>query len=449
KARTFTWAEIEKSAAGKKHTIEAVESSGPAYVVIHNRVYDFGESTGFLRWHPGGAVALSLLGQDASGAFDVFHTDNAESIMSNYYVGDLAADEVAKPSEFFEDVTKLRATLEEIGAFKSSKLYYAFKLASNVAIAGLSLWMLAKWGTTSTLAVVAAGLLMALFWQQCGWLAHDALHHQVFKDRRLNDAFGFLVGNVMLGFSVNWWKNKHCTHHAMPNVHDVDPDIDTMPYLAWSEHALELFTDMKDTDVARFLVAYQPVLYFPILALARLAWCYASIMYSVQGHVLDPNTAIVELTTLALHWVAYLGTAFLFCTPLRALLYLFVSQTACGVFLAVVFSVNHNGMPVYTSKAASKIDFYKLQVLTGRDVTPTPANDWFTGGLNYQIEHHMFPSLPRHKFHVVRPLVESLCRKHGVPYHSTSLWNGLGEIVARLASISRAASKLRRHQPQQ
>ncbi|KAJ1552406.1 hypothetical protein HK405_011447, partial [Cladochytrium tenue] len=81
----------------------------------------------------------------------------------------------------------------------------------------------------------------------------------------------------------------------MPNVHDVDPDIDTMPYLAW----------------------WVPVLYFPILALARLTWCYASIMYSVQGRVLDPNTGIVELTTLALHCVVYLGTAFLFCTPLR------------------------------------------------------------------------------------------------------------------------------------
>ncbi|KAJ1564672.1 hypothetical protein HK405_014260, partial [Cladochytrium tenue] len=121
----------------------------------------------------------------------------------------------------------------------------------------------------------------------------------------------------MLGFSVNLWKNKHCTHHAIPNVHDVNPDP------AWSEHALELFIDMKNMDVARFLVAYQPVLYFSILAQARLAWCYAAIMYSVQSRVLDLNTAIVELTTLALHWVVYLGTAFLFCTPLRALLYLF------------------------------------------------------------------------------------------------------------------------------
>ncbi|KAJ1551742.1 hypothetical protein HK405_013936, partial [Cladochytrium tenue] len=113
----------------------------------------------------------------------------------------------------------------------------------------------------------------------------------------------------------------------MPNVHVVDLNIDMMPYLSWSEHALELFTDMKDTDVARFR---WPTSRCCTLALARLAWCYVSIMYSVQ---------------------------------------------------------NHNGMPVYTSKAAGKIDFYRLQVLTCRDVTPT--SDWLMGGLNYQIEHHM------------------------------------------------------------
>ncbi|KAJ1569375.1 hypothetical protein HK405_005905 [Cladochytrium tenue] len=211
--------------------------------------------------------------------------------------------------------------------------------------------------------------------------------------------------------------NVFCAGDDNDEDGDINDDHDDYETYCWSEHALELFTDMKGTNVARFLVAYQPLLYFPILALP--VWRGAT----RRGHVPDLNMAIVELTTLALNWVVYLGTTFLFCMPLRTLLYLFVSQTACGVFLAVVFSVNH--------------------VLTCRDVTTTPVNDWFTGGLNYQIEHHMF------EFHAVRPLVESLCRKHGVPYHSTSLWNGLGEIVTRLASISRALSKIRRHRPQQ
>ena len=62
-----------------------------------------------------------------------------------------------------------------------------------------------------------------------GWLAHDFLHHQVFKNRKINDFMGYLIGNVGQGFSVEWWKNKHNTHHAKPNIHGADPDIDTMP----------------------------------------------------------------------------------------------------------------------------------------------------------------------------------------------------------------------------
>lgn len=52
-------------------------------------------------------------------------------------------------------------------------------------------------------------------------------------------AVSYVFGNLFQGFSVAWWKNKHNTHHAVPNVHGADPDIDTMPLLAWSEHALE------------------------------------------------------------------------------------------------------------------------------------------------------------------------------------------------------------------
>ena len=113
----------------------------------------------------------------------------------------------------------------------------------------------------------------ALCWQQCGWLAHDFLHHQVFTNRAMNDAFGLFFGNFCQGFSVAWWKDKHNLHHAAPNearatgvgaaraasgnagVTDssalgspqlshghaaIDPDIDTLPMLAWSTDMLNV-----------------------------------------------------------------------------------------------------------------------------------------------------------------------------------------------------------------
>ncbi|KAI8849477.1 fatty acid desaturase-domain-containing protein [Chytridium lagenaria] len=361
--------------------------------------------------------------------------------MSNFYVGDLDPSEVEKPSEFDEDLAKLKTTLVDMGVYQSNKAYYIFKLLTNFSMLALSVAILLRWPGNSV-AVVTSGAVLALFWQQSGWLAHDFLHHQVFTNRVYNDIVGYLVGNIAQGFSVSWWKNKHCTHHSIPNVHAGDPDINTMPYLAWSEHALELFTDLKEADVARFMVAYQPVLYFPILALARMAWAYASILYNLN-HWVPMKTKVLELTTLGLHWGLYLGFVFSTLTPLRGLLFIAVSQMTCGILLALVFSVNHNGMPVYTKKGIQKINFYELQVLTGRDVHSNPFVDWFTGGLNYQIEHHMFPMIPRHQFHRIQPLVESLCKKHGINYHKTSFWTGLTEVVSRLASIAKTASSIR------
>ncbi|KAJ3372369.1 hypothetical protein HDU84_001113, partial [Entophlyctis sp. JEL0112] len=287
------------------------------------------------------------------------------------------------------------------GLFESNKLYYLFKVVSTFSLGAASLSLLWAFGRSSTLAVLLAGTFMAVFWQQSGWLAHDFLHHQVFKNRLYNDAVGYIVGN-------------HCTHHSVPNIHGEDPDINTMPFLAWSEHALEFFHDVKDADLARFFVAYQPTLFFPILGIARLAWCSSSIRFNIgeKAKLLSPLQRAVEKTTLAIHWAWLLTAAFMFATPLRALLFLLVAECGCGLLLAFVFTVNHNGMPVYTASEAKGFDFYELQIRTGRDVLPSLFNDWFTGGLNYQIEHHIFPTLPRHSFGAVSGPIEELCRKH-------------------------------------
>jgi fatty acid desaturase len=98
-------------------------------------------------------------------------------------------------------------------------------------------------------------------------------------------------------------------------------------------------------------------------------------------------------------------------------------------------------MPILDAEKARNLDFYELQIITGRDVQPNLFNDWFTGGLNYQIEHHIWPTLPRHNFHLVRPQVVALCKKHGIDFHETSLLKGVSEVLDRLYCISKSAQK--------
>ncbi|KAI8806760.1 fatty acid desaturase-domain-containing protein [Cladochytrium replicatum] len=460
--RKFTWAEIEGS-VGKTLSMTSVSKGGPAYTVIHGKVYDL--SGDFLAWHPGSAVALSQLGKDASGAFEVFHSSAAYEVLGNYYVGDLAEGEVRKPNAFAEDVQELRAALDKMNIYESSLLYYSLKVLSNIAMMTASLAILFRYGN-SPFAVILSGVIMAVFFQQSGWLAHDFLHHQVFKNRTLNTLSGYIIGNLWQGFSVTWWKVKHSTHHSTPNIHTEDPDISTMPILAWSEHALELFNDIPDDKLAHFMIENQNVLFFPILAFARLSWCWGSIKtvlpVAAKQLMIPDRALLIERITLALHWVWYLGAAFGATGSIGlALLWITVSQTVCGLLLAFVFVLNHvsdwicnvlgllmfmgrfskNGMPIFTVEESKDYGFYELQVVTGRDVKPTWFSDWFTGGLNYQIEHHMFPNIPRHNFHKVAPLVESLCRKHGVVYHRTGMLSGMSEVIGRLANVAQVARK--------
>lgn len=112
---------------------------------------------------------------------------------------------------FAEEVRQLRIQLQMEGLFDSSKFYYAWKLLSNFAILASSIYCLCSYGESSWPLLTLSAVGVGIFWQQSGWLAHDFLHHQVFADRMMNNIFGYILGNIFQGFSVDWWKNKHNT----------------------------------------------------------------------------------------------------------------------------------------------------------------------------------------------------------------------------------------------
>lgn len=340
-----------------------------------------------------------------------------------------------------------------------SFVYYAWKLVSTLSILGAAVFVTVT--STSFAQTMGGALLVSLFWQQCGWLAHDFGHHQVFKNRTLNDYGVLFVGNFLQAFSLEWWKNKHNTHHAIPNLHesatdahDGDPDIDTLPFLAWSQKFIEKCKEggSAASPAARFCVRNQAVLYFPILFFARITWALSSLAYAFQakvslfGSTEEKSVALsssngslryplLEKLLLIAHYSWYLTLAFLPNSIPTALCFIFVSQTFAGLLLAIAFGVGHNGMSIYDSD--KRPGFCELQVTTTRNVDDTFFVGWFMGGLHYQIEHHLFPFVPRHSLHKVRPLVEALCKKHGVRYHSTGLLEGSVEILSYLDTVSK------------
>ena len=166
-----------------------------------------------------------------------------------------------------------------------------------------------------------------------------------------------------------------------------------MQYLAWSEHALDGFSDLDDAAITKFLVNHQAFTIFPLLSFARLSWASASITWNlVKDQAMRfPSNTLIEQSLLIVHYIWYLGGGFLLLSPGYAIAWALLAQIFCGLFLATVFSLNHVFALIdcrmecqfLIVDEAFDMNFYELAIRTGRNVTPSLFNNWFTGGLNY------------------------------------------------------------------
>lgn len=388
-------------------------------------------------------------GDDCTDIFTAFHPATALKDLQSFEIGTLDETievKTQKQKDFEKSYRELRAKILSMGLFNASYTYYVYKVLSNLSLLAVSIICATQF--KSFWVHMLGAVILGLFWQQCGWLAHDFLHHQVFKNRFYGDAMGLIIGDLFQGFSVQWWKSKHNSHHAVPNLHasvegacDGDPDIDTMPILAWT---LKMAESARNSAIGRSLIQWQAVIYFPVLLFARIAWAHQSWVFvwggfgqhSVAAAAIDKKKIkypTAEKAFLALHYIA-LFTIMSYMPLLNAVCYFLLSQTSCGLFLATVFGLGHNGMSVYP--ADQRPDFWKLQVTTTRNVTSNWFVDWFCGGLQYQVDHHLFPSLPRHNLKKVHELVESFCKEQGVTYHEAGLISGNVEVLQHLSKVS-------------
>ena len=421
-----------------------------AWISIKGRVYDV---THFTRVHPGGDIILTAAGGDATQVFAAFHAGtHSWRLLPALCIGALDTTTLhADPSptesnldihgantEYIRDIAEMRKELIRQRLFESNKLFYIYKILSNILLLTISIGILKNF--TNWFGTFVSAILLALFWQQCGWLAHDFLHHQVFKNRLYNDLVGILVGNIFQGFSEAWWKNKHNHHHAVPNVTDNvvggDPDILTMPLLYWSEKLIE-GDNLK--DLPKFLLKYQWILYWPILCMARISWLIQSVLYQFDKRnkfVTSDFLYFLEIAGLAFHHLTFFYLLSWLPSVSQKLVFAFLSQSLGGLFIGIVFTVGHNAMEIFTDSEKVTQDFVRLQLRTTRNVTPTVFSDWFTGGLNYQVEHHIWPTLPRHSLPKASRILKAFCEKHGIQYHCHGLVEGNAQVCKLLAKLS-------------
>ncbi|WP_250038484.1 fatty acid desaturase family protein [Paractinoplanes maris] len=311
-----------------------------------------------------------------------------------------------RPTTTGSDFAALNRRITDAGLLERRPAYYAVRMTVVAAL------LVATWtafflvGSSWWTLAVAAGL--GIVFSQVALLAHDLAHRQVFRTKKPSERFGRVVANIAVGMSYGWWNEKHTRHHNNPNHDDLDPDVQP-EVLIWATESAWGRRGLKG-----FITRHQAGLFFPLLTLLSIDLRISSVKALWRPGMKRRG---LEAGLMGLHLIAYVAALFLVLSPLQALAFFAVHHAVWGVYLGMTFAPNHKGMP----HPSGDEDYLRKQVLTSRNVTGGWLTDAALGGLNYQIEHHLFPGMPTPNLRKAQPIVEEYCRQAGVSYESTSL----------------------------
>lgn len=325
------------------------------------------------------------------------------------------------------DYSQVLQLVQAQGLLQRRHVYYATKLTLLLAALG-GVWVaFAFLGNSWVQMAIAAALAVVL--TQIVFISHDAAHRQIFRSNRANEMTALLMGTLLGGVSLAWWHNKHNKHHATPNQVDKDPDI--------SPSIVHFYPAAKPprSTLGLYLHERQGWWFFPLLVVEALN-LHAQ---SVQALITRPSMKRrwTEIGMLAVRLGGYPALLFVFLSPGKAAAFLAIQLAVTGVYLGSSFAASHIGMPVVPHD--SRIDFLRRQVLLSRNVAGGRIASFAMGGLNYQIEHHLFPNMPRPNLHKVRPIVREFCREHSITYNEVSILRAWSIVAGYLNKVGLAA----------
>eukprot|EP01104_Vermistella_antarctica_P010624 TRINITY_DN2846_c1_g2_i1.p1 TRINITY_DN2846_c1_g2~~TRINITY_DN2846_c1_g2_i1.p1 ORF type:complete len:507 (+),score=104.68 TRINITY_DN2846_c1_g2_i1:257-1777(+) len=384
-----------------------------AWLIIKDNVYDISK---FWRRHPGGKVIMSYVGMDATDAFLSQHTlVQMEKRLKYMQVGVL--DRPAEVPKVVDDFRALRASFEERGLFKGDvwwfmRLYGLIYLYQAIGLCLLYAYPDSWW------AFVASSSIVGIAFGQGGFLQHDLGHSSVFESARYNYLAQVAVMGFCMGGSARWWTGRHSRHHARPNHTHWDLDIKTLPLFAWSVGQFV----KGPTSILRW-----QAFTFPIFGPPPLMFLYHVLTFQwLLKH--DWKELFVMISHFVLWWI-----------PLRnygigaSLIYFSIYTAWAGGYMGWMFSLNHYMFPLHNKP----LDWVSQTALTTQNVTGGWLVDYVTGGLNYQIEHHLFPTMPRHNYPIVHAEVKEMMHRNGLPCIEQTFWGAVWDVEKKLWTVSR------------
>ncbi|WP_234989253.1 acyl-CoA desaturase [Demequina sp. NBRC 110052] len=323
--------------------------------------------------------------------------------------------------------TELAATVRDTGLLRRAPVFYAlYGAALALALGGVITGFILLGDSWFQLLMAAA---LGIVLTQVAFVGHEASHRAVLSTGPANDRLGRFLSTVVVGISHQWWMNKHSRHHANPNKRGADPDIekDTISFVEEDAAAAR--------GPIRWITQRQGWLFFPLLTLEGLNLHYRSVASLIMHG--SRRQKWTELPSIALHFGLYLVPVFLFLPLGLAFAFVGVQMAVFGVYMGASFAPNHKGMALVPADA--RLDFLSKQVLTSRNIRGGWFMNIFMGGLNYQIEHHLFPNMARPHLARAREIVREHCASIDMPYTETRLVESYGIVIAYLNRVGLAA----------
>jgi fatty acid desaturase len=322
--------------------------------------------------------------------------------------------------------------VRDAGLMQKRPSFYIIRLAV-ISVIAIGLWVgagfIANAVNSSQWWIIAgfalAGLL-GIMSAQYGFIAHEAAHRQVFRNNKANDWLGLILANLFAGLSYGFWLKKHNKHHQRPNQIGEDPDI--------AIRVLSFTTESKESKkgVERWLSDRQGYL-FPFLLLFTGFDLLLDSVAGLKRKDKPLKVRVLEFTLMVIRQTApYIVMGLMFGWLWAIALWFFMMMTF-GFFMGAAFAPNHKGMPLVEKD--SKLDFFERQVLTSRNIRGSWLKDNLMGGLNYQVEHHLFPSMARPNLRKAHAIVSEFCRKNEITMVEMNLFSSYLAIMKHLNKV--------------
>lgn len=400
-------------------------------MLIHGQVVDV---TSFYRRHPGGSVIKQLIDHDASTHYVEFHfrSKRADAVLRSLpqkpaTPAQLKRMQKEEDDEVIQDYLRFRKELEDEGWFEPNLLHVAYRCFEV-------LFMHAVFWNLFVYCYDREYFYASLFWLgwlgiamgRAGWLMHEMGHYSatgnIYLDR-LGQEFFY---NFLCGMSASWWRRNHNRHHAYTQHVKYDADLQTLPLVAFTPMTI---ANKYIPSFGKIWLSLQGILFVPVICpLVAVTWQF----------VLAPKSMMRIGTYSEMFWYGLRFSTFGYLCQTKfgwgeGFLYYLFYGTVSAVYIFLHFAVSHTHLDAHNDIAKNWIEYSANHTL---NICHNPLCNWWMSYLNFQIEHHLFPSMPQYRFPALKPRIQGFLKKHNLPYHYDTYTNAFYRTFSNLGDIT-------------